>query len=220
MSPPDGAAEIRGILETTEEVNWPDPEPLFEPAEAERPYPLDALPPIIAKAVEQYQAYGQQPLPLVACSGLATSSLAAQGLAYVARDRHLTGPISFHIAAIAVSGERKTSTDRTFNKSARKWMRDRRETLQPSVDKARADFLAWQAEQNGLLSKIKNFAGRVGKEADLERHKQRLAALEAAPRRHPILPSLFHEDTNAASLAGTLPKDGLRQASGRTRPGW
>jgi len=109
MSPPDGAVEIRGIVENSEEVNWPDPEPLFEPADAERRYPLDALPPIIAEAVEQYQAYGQQPLPLVACSGLAASSLAAQGLADVARDRHLTGPISLHIAAIAVSGERKTS---------------------------------------------------------------------------------------------------------------
>jgi hypothetical protein len=59
MSPPDGAAEIRGILEKAEEVDWPDPEPLFEPAEAERAYPLNALPPIIAEAVEQYQAYGQ-----------------------------------------------------------------------------------------------------------------------------------------------------------------
>ena len=33
MSPPDGAVEIRGIVENSEEVNWPDPEPLFEPAE-------------------------------------------------------------------------------------------------------------------------------------------------------------------------------------------
>ena len=39
----------------TSEEEWPDPEPLFEPAEAERPYPLDALPPIVAKAVEEYR---------------------------------------------------------------------------------------------------------------------------------------------------------------------
>jgi len=204
MSPPDGAVEIRGIVENSEEVNWPDPEPLFEPADAERRYPLDALPPIIAEAVEQYQAYGQQPLPLVACSGLAASSLAAQGLADVARDRHLTGPISLHIAAIAVSGERKTSADRTFNKPIRKWMRDRREMLQPAVDKARADLLVWQAEQNGLLRKIKNAAGRDEKEADLARCKQSLAELESAPPRQPVLPTLFHEDTNAASLAVDL----------------
>jgi hypothetical protein len=155
MSPPDGAAEIRRVLEQAEEVDWPDPEPLFEPAEAERPYPLDAAPSIISKAVEQYRNYGQQPLPLIAGSALATASLATQGIVDVARDPHLAGPISLHMAAIAVSGERKTSVDRTFTKSVRKWMSDRREALQPAVVKAHAEVLTWQAERDGLLSKIR-----------------------------------------------------------------
>ena len=204
--PPDGIAEIRSILEKAEEVEWPNPEPLFEPAEAERPYPLDALPPIITGAVKQYRAYGQQPLPLVACSALASASLAAQGLVDVARDRHLAGPISLHIATIAVSGERKTSADRTFNKSIREWMSERREALQPAVDKARAELLAWQAERDGLLNKIKRAAGSNGKDAetDVARCKQRLAELERMPPRLPILPSMFHEDTNAARLAVDL----------------
>src|SRR5262249_22242351 len=176
------------------------------PTEAERPYPLDALPPIISQAVEQYQAYGQQPLPLVACSALASVSLAAQGLADVARDQHLKGPISLHIAAIAVSGERKTSADRTFNKSIRDWIGEQREALQPAADKARAELLAWQAERDGLLNKIKRAVGGNGKdaEADVARCKQRLAELEQTPPRQPILPLMLHEDTNAARLAVDL----------------
>jgi len=187
-------------------VNWPEPEPLFEPAEAERPYPLGALPRVIAEAVKEYQAYGQQPFSLVACSALASASLTAQGLADVARDRHLIGPISLHIAAIAVSGERKTSADRSFNKSIREWMSERRAALQPTVDNARADLLAWQAQRDGLLNKIRRTAGSTGKdtEADLARCKQRLAELESMPPHQPILPSLFHEDTNAARLAVDL----------------
>jgi hypothetical protein len=206
MSPPDGAAEIRSILEKAEKVDWPDPEPLFEPAEAERPYPLDALPPIIAEAVRQYQAYGQQPLPLVACSALGSASLAAQGLVDVVRDRNLVGPISLHIAAIAVSGERKTSADRIFNKSIREWMSERREALQPAADKARAELLAWEAERDGLLNKIKRVAGANGEDAgaDVARRKQRLTELERMRPRQSILPSMFYEDTNAARLAVDL----------------
>ena len=90
--PSDGIVEIRSILEKAEEVEWPDPEPLFEPTEGRAAYPLDALPPIITEAVKQYRAYGQQPLPLIACSALASVSLAAQGLVDVARDRHLQVP--------------------------------------------------------------------------------------------------------------------------------
>jgi len=205
MSPPDGAEAIRQIVAMAEMIGWPDPEPLFEPAEAERPYPLEALPRVMADAISEYQAYGQQPLPLVACSALATASLAAQGLADVARDRRLTGPVSLHIATIAISGERKTSADRAFNRPVRDWMRDRRATLQPAADKARAEQLAWRAERDGLLDKIKRAAGGQGKdEANFARYKQRLAELEAAAPRQPILPSLFHEDTNAARLAVDL----------------
>jgi len=206
MSPPDGAEAVRRIVGMAEEVNWPDPEPLFEPAEAARPYPLEALPPIMVDAISEYRAYGQQPLPLVACSALATLSLAAQGLADVARDRHLTGPISLDVAVIAGSGERKTSADRAFNRPIREWMRNRREALQPAIDKARAELLAWEAERDGLLSKIKRAAGGKGKDAgaDLGHCKQRLAELEAIPPPQPILPSLFYEDTNAARLAVDL----------------
>jgi hypothetical protein len=206
MSTHDGAAEIRSLLAKAEDVDWPDPEPLFEPAEAERPYPLDALPPIIGGAVKQYQAYGQQPVSIVACSALASSSLAAQGLVDIARDRLLAGPISLHIAAIAVSGERKTSADRVFNESIREWMSERREVLQPAVDKSRAEVLAWQAERDGLLNKIKRAVGNKGEnaEADVAHCRQRLTELERMRPHQPILPSMFHEDTNAARLAVDL----------------
>jgi hypothetical protein len=206
MSPPDGAEAVRRIIEMAEEVNWPDPEPLFEPAEAERPYPVQALPCIMAAAIEEYRAYGQQPSSLVACSALSTASLAAQGLVDIARDQHLAGPVSLHVVGIALSGERKTSADRAFNRPIREWERNQREALQPAVDKARAELLAWQAERNGLLSHVKRTASGKGEdaEADLRRCKQRLTELESIPPRQPILPSLFYEDTNAARLAVDL----------------
>jgi hypothetical protein len=76
--PPDGAEAVRQIV-VGEDADWPDPEPLFEPTEAERPYPLEALPPVIANAVEEYWGYGQQPLPLIASSALSSVSLGRAG---------------------------------------------------------------------------------------------------------------------------------------------
>jgi hypothetical protein len=204
--PPDGAAEVRRIIDLAEETNWPNPEPLFEPAEAERPYPLDALPRIMADAIRQYQIYGQQPLSLVACSALASASLATQGLADVARDQILVGPIGLYLVAVAISGERKTSADRTFTQPIREWIRERREALQPAVDRARTELTMWEAERAGLLNKIKGASGgKAQKDQEkLSWCKQRLAELESAPPRQPILPAMFHEDTNAASLAVDL----------------
>jgi hypothetical protein len=206
MSPSDGVAEVQRLVDRAAEVNWPDPGPLFEPNEAERPYPLDALPTIIARAIAEYQGYGQQPLPLIACSAMSSTSLTTQGLADVARDRHLVGPISSHSALVAVSGERKTSADRAFNKPLREWVIQRHEALQPMADRAHAELAAWTAERDGLLQKIKRDAGKAGTnaEADLARHTQRLAELESSRPRPVILPSLFHEDTNAARLAVDL----------------
>jgi hypothetical protein len=85
-------AEAAEVLERAEEVEWPEPEPILGAGEDARPYPLDALPPVMRKAVETYQRYGQQPLALVACSALANASLAVQGLVDVGRDQNLIGP--------------------------------------------------------------------------------------------------------------------------------
>ena len=129
--------DVLGLNDQTGGARWPDPEPLGD-AGPERPYPLDALPPIIGDAVAEYQSYGQQPVPMVACSGLASASLAAQPLANVVRDRNLSGPISLYTLVIAVSGERKTSADRVFAKPIREWMLERREALQPDIAAASA----------------------------------------------------------------------------------
>jgi hypothetical protein len=186
-------------------VRWPDPEPL-EDAGVELPYPLDALPSIIGDAVAEYQSYGQQPVPMVACSGLASASLAAQPLADVVRDRNLSGPISLYTLVVAISGERKTSADRAFVKPIREWMLERREALQPDIAAASAAAAAWRAEQDGLLQKIKSTSGKKGIEndADMNALKNKLAALEQNKPHNPLLPRLFYEDVSPERLAVKL----------------
>jgi hypothetical protein len=187
-------------------ADWPDPEPLIAPAEAERPYPLAALPAIIGDAVAEYHTYGQQPIPLIACSALASASLVVQGLADVARDDNLIGPVSLYLTVVACSGERKTSADREFNRPIREWMIERRDELAPAAAVASAAVAAWEAERDGLLAKIKSASGKRSErdEADIAALRERLAALERNRPAEKILPSLFYEDTNPAALAVDL----------------
>jgi hypothetical protein len=107
------------------------------------PYPLDALPGLIGAAVEEYQAFGQQPLGLVASSALSVVSLVTQGLADVERGRNLQGPISLNFMVVAQSGERKTAADRAMGKPLADWEQIRDELMAGDIAKNKAAKLAF-----------------------------------------------------------------------------
>jgi hypothetical protein len=187
-------------------AQWPDPEPLIEPEDAELDYPLDALAAIILAAVKEYQAYGQQPLSLIASSALAATSLACQGLADVERDSRLKGAISLNFNTVAVSGERKTSADRHFAGPIREWQAAKRESMAAEVNDAKAELGAWEAERDGLLAKIKSASGNksIGDKADIKAMKDSLVTLEKNKPAIAIQSTLFYEDVNAETLAVSL----------------
>src|SRR5690349_840088 len=70
-------ATVRSSHRLPSGETWPEPEPLIAPDEEPRPYPVDALPGHMQRAVRAYQSYGKQPMALVACSALGSLSLAA-----------------------------------------------------------------------------------------------------------------------------------------------
>jgi hypothetical protein len=181
----------------------PDPEPLIAPDEEPRPYPLDALPPTIRNAVSVYQSFGQQPIPLVASSALSVAALATQPLMNVGRDKNLIGPISLNLITIAESGERKTSADRRMRLSAQQWQQEFRERRVAEVAEADSRLAAWQAERDGVLSKIKSASGGKPDKSGLNivELKTALAHLEAHKPHKAIMPALFYEDVTPEALA-------------------
>jgi hypothetical protein len=188
---------------------WSDPLPLVSSDEEPQPYPIDALPPILREACEAYQAFGQQPMALVACSALAAASLATQGLADVERVPGLKGPISLNIIVVAKSGERKTSADKRMSEAIRKWEEDKIDEMKSEVDEARADIAAFNAEKDGLLAKIKAQAGNKSAKAkvevaDIDMLKHDLKVLEEQAPVEPILPDLFNEDVTPEKMAEAM----------------
>lgn len=202
------ASEARQKRETAE---WPDPEPLTATDDEPAPFPLEALPPDVGEAVAEYQAYGGQPVPMVACSALGAMSLPVQGLVDVRRESRLVGPVSLNIAVIADSGERKTGCDRAFTAAAERWAREEIKRLAPEIAKAREARDAHEAEKAGLLAALRETSAGKGKykdptsrEADAAGLKRRLQEHGARLPPLPPIPTPMIEDGTAEGLGNAL----------------
>jgi putative DNA primase/helicase len=191
---------------------WSDPEPLCED-DGPEPFPLDALPGTMAAAVAEYQAYGQQPLEMVAIAALSAVAGAAQGLVDVRRDSQLVGPVSLNTMVIADSGERKTSCDNAFSAAAERWSRDETKRIAPMLAEIKEERDALAAEKAGLLAALKDASGKVGKlkgadrtkaEADVAQLKQDLAEKGKQLPPLPPQPAPRVENASAEGVAAVL----------------
>jgi putative DNA primase/helicase len=183
-------------------TDWPEPQSLDRDAAHAEAYPLDALPGAVGAAVREYQGYGQQPVALVACSALAVVSLAAQGLADVARDERLTGPLSLNFLVIGQSGERKTAADKALGATLGEWESERADTLRDEIKRSRAALDAWAAEQEGIQAAIKSAVRN--KPDETAKLRQRLMEHVLQKPAELIAPRLRYEDVNPQSLAFML----------------
>jgi hypothetical protein len=170
------------------DASWPEPEPLSDTEEPE-PFPLDALPPDAGAAVVEYQAYGQQPVEMVACAALAAMGGAVQGLVDVRRDAQLVGPTSINVVLVAESGERKTACDEAFAKAAQRWERAEQKRLAPMLEQARENRISHDAVTRGIRSAMTDAGKRLHKDdkatVELARLKQELDAHWPTCRRCP-----------------------------------
>src|SRR3990167_1154187 len=187
-----------------QDVQWPIitlEENAVAAEEISKPYPIDALPSVIQDAVSAYHKYGQQPLPLIACSALANVSLACQSHSNVARDKYLVSPISLYFIGIAESGARKTCADSTFSKAVKEWQIAARKKLEPEIKVASLVHEAWTAEKEGLLAQIRR-SSLTGEDATyLQYALKRLVENEPVV---PLLPVLFFEDATSEALASHI----------------
>ena len=181
---------------------WPEPVPLAQILEPEA-YPINALPQALREAVQEVQGFCQAPLPMVATSALSALSMAAQGLHDVKRAERLTGPVGLFTLVVADSGERKTTSDEFFLPAIKQWERAQAERLQPELVRYKAERAAWDAEQQGILAKIKEHA-KAGKSTDNLRRT--LTTLQEDEPKAPIIPRLLYSDITPEELGYQLAK--------------
>lgn len=92
---------------------WPDdPLPLVAELVPPQPFPMDALPAVLADYGRVIQRCTQAPDAIVGNSVLAAASLAVQPYANVVLPYGASVPLSLYLVTVAESGERKSAVDR------------------------------------------------------------------------------------------------------------
>lgn len=183
-----------------QESGWPDPQPLIAKIEPE-PYPLDALPDTLRAALEEVAGFVKAPIPLVASSALAALSLACQAHIDAKRAEKLHGPVGLFLLTIADSGERKSTCDGFFTSAIRQYQEEQAEAMKSAIQEYQAEFAAWEAERDGILSAVKE-AGKKGKPTSKLRAD--LAQLQQDKPKLPRVPRLILGDETPESLAWSL----------------
>ncbi len=165
--------------------SWPEPEPLSA-FHAPLPYPLDALPKTVLKAVEEVVGFVKAPVALVASSALSAMSVAIQGLYDVERAPGLKGPCSLFMLSIAESGERKTTCDGYFKQAIETHQREKSEALKPQLENYKADLTVWDAKKAGIAEAVKkamkNGESTAAHEADMRQLEQDKPKIVRVPK--------------------------------------
>lgn len=179
---------------------WEKPVPLRAEMDL-RPYPLDALPPLIRDAIHEVEDFTQAPTALIAASALSAVSATVQGLVSVERGAGLRGPASLFFLTLAASGERKSSADKFFTRALREWEVQQAEAAKPVLAQFRAATTAWQSIEEGYKQALKQSAKTGTPDTQIE---EQLLALELDKPREPRIPSMLRVDDTPEALSVAL----------------
>ena len=179
---------------------WPTPLEISPHLQAE-PYPINALPVVLRGAVEEVHDFVKSPVALVACSGLATISIACQGLIDVERAKGLKGPTSLFILGIASSGERKTTADTQVSQVIREYDLQQAELMKPDLEAYKADMASWTAKRDAIIANIKQAKKKSKPTDSLESD---LVELQKDEPDRPRVPHLLLGDATPEGLAISL----------------
>jgi hypothetical protein len=211
MSPPDGAAEARRIIEMAEEVKLEPPRPLMRELPPADPFPVDALGDVLAPAARAIHDRVQAPIAMCAQSVLAATSLAVQGHADVVLpigSGHLR-PVSSYFFTVAATGERKSASDGEALSPIRKHEAALRERYGLDRSDYDNDKAAWDRARERAMR-----AGRVGDRVAI---KAALDGLGPAPS-SPLVPMLTCPEPTFEGLcrlfAGGWPSLGIFATEG------
>jgi putative DNA primase/helicase len=179
---------------------WPELEPLIAKTEA-KPYPVDALPPLLRDAVMEVNDFVKAPVSLVAMSALAALSVAIQAHVDVQRAEHLEGPCGLYLCGIADSGERKTSIDNTFTKVIHDYQARQLEIHKPLMQAYETELEVLKARRGAIQEKIKSTTKEGNSTGELEAH---LHELDNERPMAPRLPRLLYSDATPEALGLAL----------------
>ncbi|WP_296942263.1 DUF3987 domain-containing protein [uncultured Massilia sp.] len=188
-------------------IAWLPPEPLTLEVE-NIPYPIDALPAIVADAAIEVQQFVQAPMAMVACSAMASVSAACQARNDVERARGLDGPSSLYFLSVADSGERKSTLDGHFSKPIRDYEQRQAKEAEANMKEYTADLAHWTSVKKGLEQAATKGAEHSDKGKSSEKDlRQRLREHEQQKPAAPVIPRLIYRDATPEALLHCIAKE-------------
>ena len=160
------AATMKDAFADAREFVNEGPRPLYRELPEAEPFPIDALGPVLSRAVRAIEDVIQCPTACAANSVLSVASLAAQGRANVVLPigQGKPAPLSLFLLTVLDSGERKSSADSMALKPVRDYETELAELTAADRVRHASKLAAHDANHKHLTSK----------------HKADPAALEAA----------------------------------------
>ena len=177
---PSAVAALAAALDgaPAQGMGWPEALPLHRELLPAEVFPVDALGPVLAPAVEVIGRVVQSPVAVAAQAVLAAAGLAAQGHADVELDGRRV-PLALYLLSVAESGSRKTGADRVALHPVRTVERELHAQHRIAKSSFESRALAWRRASEAAAK-----AGRT-----LQAREEALAALGPAPE-PPALPLL------------------------------
>lgn len=205
MSRPSSSQAAR-THQTTMQTVFPPPEPLMRETAADAPFPIHALPSVLAEMGALLQEGIQAPAALIGQSLLAGAALATQGFADVVIDESTQFPLSLYCVTIAESGERKTSVDKAVLRPHAAFQKAEMQTY-------RAEMQTYRAERM-ILDKARERIAKIKKKAQRDVELAELGSPPIAP----ALPLVLVEEPTYEGMAKLLaiarPSIGLFSSEG------
>ena len=126
----------------------------------------DCFPSVLRDAIMEVSRYMQTPAPLVLNAVLASISASAQGIADVEIYSGSRKPISLFLAAIAESGDRKTSIDEIFASQFKQYDSE-------AIKRYREETAQWKLDRQTWMNKKKKAQRDFNKEKSLKNNSKR-----------------------------------------------
>jgi hypothetical protein len=168
-----------------------------------RPYPVDALPPMLAATVKELCVNSNVQAELAAPLVLGVASLACQGAVDVARPNCEPSPCLLYTVVVSGSGTRKSTVLNKLLAPIREAEQELANQAAAKMPAYEAAMLAWDVRKKHMVAEIEK---KAKKNESLTELQEQLSALMSERPLRPIAPKFVYEDPTPEAIVDGLCK--------------
>lgn len=168
-------------------------------------FPLDCLPDVLQETLKEVHSQVKSPIGIIASSMLSSMSIACQGAFNIKSQSGDFYPASIYTMTIAESGERKTGTDKVFNKQIIDYIESRAEFYKNQKKDYNTKKYLLKLEESVYSREIKKRLAENDCISDIKENLEKLKKEEEGIN-PPLEMKLLYSDVTSESLLWNMAK--------------